>query len=213
MVLTEEERKQRRRDSQRKYRNSEKGKAKRKEYASTYKYTPSEEQKEKYREQAYDRYQTNKDEINEARRNKYATDEEYKNKVSERNKEYRDSNKEKLKEYKDSHKEETKEYNKNYSKTKVGRANNLLGSYRANDLKYNRGECTLTPSFIVNEIFTKSCVYCGESDWRKIGCDRKDSSLPHTEDNVVPCCLSCNSKKGSISYDEYIKMLEKEFES
>ena len=35
----------------------------------------------------------------------------------------------------------------------------------------------------------------------------KDNSLPHTPENVVPCCLSCNSKKGSIGYEEYLKML------
>lgn len=87
-----------------------------------------------------------------------------------------------------------RKYNEKYLSTKKGRANNLLCSYRANDKKYNRGECTLTAQWIVDNIFSKSCVHCGEADWRKIGCNRLDNSKPHTENNVEPCCLKCNAR-------------------
>ena len=74
---------------------------------------------------------------------------------------------------------------------------------------YNRGECTLTPDWIVEHIFNQPCHYCGKTDWTKMGCDRIDNSLPHTQDNVVPCCAECNRKKARYSYDEYMKMIGK----
>lgn len=72
------------------------------------------------------------------------------------------------------------------------RANSLLTNYRRNDKIYNRGECTLTAGWIIENIFSKPCVHCGESDWRKIGCNRLDNTKPHTPDNVEPCCRRCN---------------------
>lgn len=94
-------------------------------------------------------------------------------------------------------------------KSPMGRANNLLQAYKISDSEFNRGKCTLTAKWIVDNIFTQQCHYCGKNDWTKLGCDRIDNDLPHTPDNVVPCCSECNQKKGSIKYEEYIKMLGK----
>ena len=91
-------------------------------------------------------------------------------------------------------KERQREYFRQYLKTPLGRAHDLLGTYRVEDRKRDRGECTLTAQWIVDNIFTKPCAHCGETDWRKIGCNRLDNSKPHTEDNVEPCCQSCNSR-------------------
>jgi hypothetical protein len=35
------------------------------------------------------------------------------------------------------------------------------------------------------------------------GLDRIDSSLLHTEDNIVPCCKICNYAKRSMSLNEF----------
>lgn len=78
--------------------------------------------------------------------------------------------------------------------TPKGRAVNLLTSYRQSDKKYGRGECTLTADWIVENIFSQPCHYCGRTDWTKMGCNRIDNSLPHTPDNCVPCCHACNLK-------------------
>lgn len=94
-------------------------------------------------------------------------------------------------------KERQREYFRQYLKTPLGRAHDLLGTYRVEDRKRGRGECTLTAQWIVDNIFTKPCVHCGETDWRKIGCNRLDNSKPHTEDNVEPCCMKCNNQLGS----------------
>ena len=90
--------------------------------------------------------------------------------------------------------EQQKEYKKEYQNTPMGRASNLLNQYNRNDKKYNRGEGNLTAKWIVDNIFSKQCTHCGESDWRKIGCNRIDNSKPHTMDNVEPCCKECNDR-------------------
>lgn len=101
--------------------------------------------------------------------------------------------------------ENNPEYNIEYNKTKKGRANKLVTAYKRSDKIYKRGECTLTGSWIVENIFTKSCHYCGDSDWHNLGCDRIDNSLPHTEDNVVPCCAKCNIKRMHKQYNDFVK--------
>lgn len=106
------------------------------------------------------------------------------------------------------HKEEALEKKKQYRQTPMGRALYLLNAYRREDKKHDRGECTLTPEWIINNIFAKKCHWCPETDWTKIGCDRIDNELPHTPDNVIPCCERCNKNRGTKSYDEYKKSLE-----
>lgn len=74
------------------------------------------------------------------------------------------------------------------------RAGLLLSAYKQTDKKYNYGKSDLTAKWIVDNIFSKSCVHCGETDWHKLGCNRLDNSKPHTMDNVEPCCCKCNRK-------------------
>lgn len=102
-------------------------------------------------------------------------------------------------------KEDNPNWQKEYRLTKIGRAFELLGSYRVSDEKHQRGECTITAQWIVDNIFSKSCHYCGENDWKQLGCDRIDNSKPHTEENCIPCCMECNRKRGRKSYDDFMK--------
>lgn len=100
------------------------------------------------------------------------------------------------KEYYDNNKEEKIkyqiEYNKEYKKTPIGRAQNLLSSYNQSDREAGRGKGNLTAQWIVDNIFSKSCAHCEETDWHKLGCNRLDNSKPHTKDNVEPCCFKHN---------------------
>lgn len=93
---------------------------------------------------------------------------------------------------KENNKEKKLEYQREWRKTQIGRATSLLSAYRQADKKEKRGECTLTPQWIVENIFTQSCKHCSEKDWHNIGCNRLDESKPHTPENVEPCCLKCN---------------------
>ena len=106
------------------------------------------------------------------------------------------------------HREERKEYKKAYykaySETPHGRAKYLLSRYRQSDRERNLGETTITSDWIVDNIFTSSCTYCGETDWHKLGTDRIDNTKPHTTDNVVCACASCNTKRGSIPFREFL---------
>lgn len=74
------------------------------------------------------------------------------------------------------------------------RASNLLSAYNQSDRKHNRGKGDLTTRWIVENIFTQPCKYCGKTGWDVIGCNRIDNELPHTIDNVEPCCAECNKK-------------------
>src|SRR5690606_33775894 len=53
----------------------------------------------------------------------------------------------------------------------------------------------VTYIWIMENIFTSSCVYCGDSDWEHLGCDRIDNSKPHTPENCVCACGICNIER------------------
>ena len=169
-----------------------------------------------------------------SRKKKYATDEERKAARAAKNKRYREKHKaeiaakqrqwyqdnrttisEQHKQYRTEHKAEIatrmKRYNAEYYSTPFGRAANLASRYRQNDRENDRGECTIDADWIVKNVFSgQVCHYCGESDWTKLGVDRKDSSLPHTPENCVPCCDCCNKKKYTTSYEEFIDKIQRE---
>lgn len=210
MALTEEEKKERRRATLKKYKETHKEKldAYNKEYRKKYYWEHKEENREKKNAYMRERYRKDPERFKEYGKKRY---EEKKDTILEQQKEYRDAHKEEIKAYKEKNKERTSKYNKEYSKTPVARAHNLLSSYRQRDKAYNRGECTLTAEWIITNIFNQPCTYCHQDvGWEHIGCDRKDNALPHTPENCVPCCLSCNSKKGNMSYDEYMKKVRNE---
>lgn len=96
------------------------------------------------------------------------------------------------------HKEERNAYRREWRKTKYGRASSLLYAYKQKDKLHNRGECDIDAKWIVDNIFTKPCVHCGETDWHKLGCNRLDNTKAHTKDNVEPCCMKCNNE---LNYD------------
>ena len=105
--------------------------------------------------------------------------------------------------------EHYKKYQSEYKNTRIGKASILLGCYKRDDKKHNRGECTLTREWIVENIFSKPCVHCGETDWHKIGCNRIDNSKPHTIDNVEPCCWECNNKLGNVYKSKLVDQIDK----
>ena len=148
-------------------------------------------QKEKeYREKNLEKLREYEREYN---RKYYAQNKEN---LLKKQREYYEENKDKILEYQKTRRDETKEerskWQAQYNTTKNGRAHKLVTGYKYSDKRYGRGECTLTAQWIVDNIFSKSCVYCGETDWHKLGCNRLDNTKPHTEDNVEPCCSKCN---------------------
>lgn len=113
---------------------------------------------------------------------------------------------EQQKQYRQDNREAIAEQKKQYYSTPNGRAYHLVYRYSQSDKEHNRGECTITPQWVIDSIFTQPCHWCGESDWTKLGCDRIDNSKPHTPDNVLPCCEECNAKRGRMTYEEFLKL-------
>lgn len=136
-----------------------------------------------------------KEEIREYNRKHYQDNSERR---KEQMKQYYQENAERFKEhnkqYYQDNAEYYKEHQKQYNQTPMGRALYLLNNYNRNDKKHNRGKGDLTAQWIVERIFSQPCVHCGKEGWDVIGCNRLDNSLPHTKDNVEPCCLECNIK-------------------
>ena len=167
-------------------------------------------------------YQKNKDEIAEYNAEYRAKNKEkiaeyykkHKDEVLAKNAEYRAKHKDEITakkaEYYQKNKDEFAAKQAEYRSTPLGRARNLVDAYRLSDNKYNRGECTIDAHWILDNVFSgQVCHYCGETDWKLLGVDRKDSSLPHTKENCVPCCKHCNEKKGITPYEEYMRMIGK----
>lgn len=94
---------------------------------------------------------------------------------------------------------------KKWHSSKEGRANNLANAYKQLDKNARRGESTITPQWIIDNIFTSKCYWCGNSDWRELGCDRILQHLPHTPDNVICSCGKCNVERGRRNFDWFTK--------
>lgn len=90
------------------------------------------------------------------------------------------------------------------------RASQLVNAYRQSDKKNDRGDCTLTIDWIIDNIFPKHCVHCGKTGWNIMGCNRLDNDKPHTPDNVEPCCWECNNKlfRESLNRDKKGRFLK-----
>lgn len=93
---------------------------------------------------------------------------------------------------------------KDISDTKVSirqKASKMISSYRNKDIKNGTTICDIDVDWMVENILTKPCTYCG--DTKRIGCDRINNNLGHTKDNVVPCCIECNTARNNyFTYEE-----------
>lgn len=93
------------------------------------------------------------------------------------------------------HKEAVERYRTSEHGRKMTRAKSLISNYKKEDELYNREIPDFDSKWVVENIFNQKCVYCGESDWTKLGCDRVDNSIGHIKSNVVCSCLHCNMIK------------------
>lgn len=81
------------------------------------------------------------------------------------------------------------------------KASKMISSYNKKDIKNGFGKSNLTTEWLINNILTKPCVYCG--DTYRIGCDRIDNDKGHNKENVVPCCIECNTARNNyFTYNE-----------
>ena len=101
----------------------------------------------------------------------------------------------KQKKYYSNNSQNIKEYHKEYVNTPMGRAQRQVQQYRRMDIRNGFGNVIdFDAKWMVENIYTKSCSHCDETDWHKLGCNRFDNTKPHIKDNVEPCCFDCNIK-------------------
>lgn len=167
--------------------------------------------KEKILKNNQEYYTKNKEKINEAKkvrskswyeRNKEKIHLKYINNIEKRkeyNKQYNETHKNEIsenkKKYYADNKDKRDEYNKSYIKTKNGKARHIIADYKREDKKNNRNGFNITTDWILNRVFNSSCIYCGDSNWEHLGCDRIDNDKAHTTDNCVCSCGDCNIER------------------
>lgn len=172
---------------------------KRKEY-----YSENKERLDKVKKEYYEK---NKEKI-KAWQKKYNN--EHKEEKAEYAKKYQALNREYFQEYGKKYREETGYnlyyYNENrekinerrrsrYANSKMDNAKFKCKAYRKTDASKGFDKETVSPEWVVNNIYTSKCVYCGDSEWRHLGCDRIDNGKGHTKDNVVCSCAICNIER------------------
>lgn len=65
------------------------------------------------------------------------------------------------------------------------------------------------------ELSQQNCFYCNAKpsthckNFIYNGLDRLNSNKDHSEDNIVPCCWSCNRMKSNMNYEEFIDKITK----
>lgn len=83
------------------------------------------------------------------------------------------------------------------------KASKMISSYKHKDLVMGVSVCDMDINWAMENIFSKPCVYCG--DTYRVGADRLDNTKGHTKDNVVPCCVECNTAKNEhFTYEEML---------
>lgn len=82
------------------------------------------------------------------------------------------------------------------------KASKMISAYKNKDKKMGfENKCDIDIDWMIKNIFNQPCIYCG--DTHRIGCDRIDNDKPHTKDNVVPCCIECNTARNNFfTFDE-----------
>lgn len=115
--------------------------------------------------------------------------------------------KEIMKKFRETHKKKRYTENKEYRQTKKGRACLLCVNYKQYDKIAKRKGFSLTQKWVIDNIFNSQCIYCGDNDWRHLGCDRINNGLPHTPENCVCSCGICNVERNgkNMSIEEFIE--------
>lgn len=156
---------------------------------------------ERYGEDAYKKHLEKQ---NKYQKQYYQDNKEH---ILEQQKQYQ---KEYQKQYYQDNKELLAEYYKQYYNTPTRKASLILKHCkRFDNSRFGNNSCDLDINWIIENIINAThCHYCGcELNYDNLSIDRKNSDLPHTKENCVACCKTCNNCKQDTPYDEYIAKL------
>ena len=168
---------------QEKYRNSDHGRKKRKNY-----YSKKVEENPNFNAERYQKWLQEHPDGNAERYRK----------LIEKNPNH---NKEQYQKYKDAN----SVYSHNNYKTIDGMAAAKIRKYNNADKKkgFDISNNISKQEFI--EIVTSTpCYYCGDENWKHLGIDRINNEKPHIKDNVICACGICNIERGDrYSVEEF----------
>jgi hypothetical protein len=167
-----------------------------KEDAAEYQKAYYEANREAILEQRKAYYEANKESIAERTKAYYETNKEA---IVEQQKTYQEANKEAIAAYREANKESIAERNKAHYRTPKGRYTQIKARAKNREKKFS-----LPFELYENQLWGKPCHYCG-CEIELTGLDRKDNDRGYTPDNVVPCCINCNSKKGTKPYEVFLE--------
>ena len=103
----------------------------------------------------------------------------------------------------------TKNFNSAYWNDMSSRAKSMCSTYKSLDRNKGFDVSNNIEYQYMLELWKNGCVYCGETDWHKLGCDRVDNSKPHSVDNVVCSCKDCNwIRNANFSFEEMLMIGE-----
>lgn len=159
--------------------------------------------KDKSRNDGYD--STCKDCRNDYHK-KYLKNDSNLEKLKIRSKKWREENPKKYKkqkqDYYKKYREEIIKRTSNYHKSQEGRHSLIKAGANQRNIKFN-----LSKDF-VNSFWDAKCYYCNEEiDLPRF--DRVDPKKDYSEDNVVPCCISCNYMKNDLKIVDFYQHLER----
>ena len=129
--------------------------------------------------------------VEKRNRKEYFKDYRRKNKrrIKERDKKYQ-------KKYYGENKEYYKEYGKKYNQTTKAKLRRKYRTYKFTD---KRDNLSTTVDFSFDDFLyflsTNKCVYCDSNI--NLGLDRIDNNKGHSKDNVLVCCLRCNTLRSN----------------
>lgn len=123
---------------------------------------------------------------------------------------YKDNREKKLEywsQYRENNWESILQSNKAYRDTPNGRSSYLCTGYKQMDTDRGFEKGNVNQKWVLKNIFGSKCIYCGDSDWKHLGCDRIDNSKPHNIDNIVCSCGICNVERASrdMTVSEFIE--------
>lgn len=97
-----------------------------------------------------------------------------------------------------------KDYADSASKIRI-KASKMLAAYRHKDKIMGFDRSDIDTNWFIKNILSQPCIYCG--DTKRVGADRIDNSKGHTKDNIVPCCIECNTARNNFfSHEEMFKI-------
>ena len=82
------------------------------------------------------------------------------------------------------------------------RAKYLYRTHKKRDKKFGFSGYDLTES-LIRELISGPCSYCGSMNIT-MSLDRKNNSIGHTLENVLPSCIRCNVTRGNMPFKAWL---------